>query len=312
MTNSTKWRALASLALIIVAQGARPLSLSQDKLYQLAVEVDLVNVTATVLDHSGKYLEGLNAADFQIFEDGHEQRVSFFSQDSRAPVSIGVLIDISGSHQNRLNRSLETVREISRNLSGDDEMFIIAFNSTARMRQKLTSDPDEIHRSLNGLKTGGETAVYDAIAMGLKEIQAGKNQKKILLMITDCFDTRSKTTAAETEELLRKFEVLAYAIGMDEDPNVRKGPRHATYYYMLNKLTAAAGGRVIRLDTAGSPSVRTMAGLLLEELHQQYTLGYYTTPGRGGPGWRNIELRVSRPGAQARYRNGYYVRTGAD
>jgi VWFA-related protein len=144
--------------------------------------------------------------------------------------------------------------------------------------------------------------------MGLNEIQSAKNQKKILVMITDGFDTRSKTTPVEAEELLRRFEVLAYAIGMDEDPAVRKGRRFATYYYMLNKLTSAAGGRVIRLKAGEDSSVRSMADLLLEELHQQYTLGYYTKAESGSTGWRNIELRVSRPGAQARYRTGYYMR----
>ena len=196
--------------------------------------------------------------DFQIFEDGREQEISFFSQNERSPISIGVLIDISGSQQDKLQQALQTVREIATTLSGDDEMFIITFNSVAKFRQKFTSDPQQILRSLEDLKSNGETAVHDAIELGLREIQTASNQKKILLLITDGFDTKSKITAVETEQSLKESEVLTYAIGIDINPNVRKRVRYATYYYMLNKWAAATGGRVIRLVAGESSAAATL------------------------------------------------------
>jgi len=279
----------------------------QDTQYRLAVDVDLVNVTVTVLDESGVHLQDLKVDDFQIFEDGRGQEISYFSQNERSPISIGVLIDISGSQRDKLPQALQTVSEIATTLSGDDEMFIITFNSVAKIRQKFTSDPEQILRSLEDIKSNGETAVHDAIELGLREIQTARNQKKILLLITDGFDSKSKITAAETEQSLKKSEVLAYAIGIDIDPNVRRRVRYATYYYMLNKWAAATGGRVMRLVAADSSAGRNIAQLLLEELRHQYTLSYYPTVSRENTGWRNIEVRLSRPGARMRYRTGYFT-----
>jgi len=266
----------------------------------------------TALDQSGVYLQDLKVDNFQIFEDGREQEISFFSQNERSPISVGVLIDISGSQQDKLQQALQTVREIATTLSGDDEMFIITFNSVAKIRQKFTSDPQQILRSLEDLKSNGETAVHDAIELGLREIQTASNQKKILLLITDGFDTKSKTTAVEAEQSLKESEVLAYPIGIDSNPNVRKRVRYATYYYMLNKWAAATGGRVIRLVAGESSAARNIAQLLLEELRHQYTLSYYPTVSPENTAWRNIEVRLSRPGARMRYRTGYFPAAKAD
>ena len=313
MARITRWIHLWSLTLILCSQ---PILLSpsgsQDTQYRLAVDVDLVNVTVTVLDESGVYVQGLKVDDFQILEDGRAQEISFFSQDQRSPISIGVVIDNSGSEQHKLQQALQTVREIATTLSGGDEMFIITFNSVAQIRQKFTSDPQQILRSLENIKSKGETAVHDAIAVGLREIQSASNQKKILLLITDGFDTKSKITALETEQLLRESKVLAYAIGIDNNPNARQRVRSGTYYYMLNKWAAAAGGRVIRLVAGESHNARNSAQLLLEELRRQYTLSYYPTASPENTGWRNIELRLSRPGARMRYRPGYFVAARGD
>src|ERR1700757_4449823 len=106
----------------------------QDPRYKLNVEVELVNVTATVLDEQGKYMDGLKLDDFQVFEDGEEQKISFFSHDLRVPISIGVLIDASGSMRYKLQQALQTVREIAQALSPQDEMFVISFNSDVAVR----------------------------------------------------------------------------------------------------------------------------------------------------------------------------------
>src|SRR5213593_5151440 len=95
----------------------------QDPRFKLNVEVELVNITATVLDEQGKYMDGLKLEDFQVFEDGEEQKVSFFSHDLRVPISVGVLIDNSGSMRHKLQQALQTVREIATALGPQDEMF---------------------------------------------------------------------------------------------------------------------------------------------------------------------------------------------
>src|SRR2546425_1973418 len=141
----------------------------QDPRYKLNVEVELVNVTATVLDESGKYMDGLKLEDFQVFENGDEQKISFFSHDLRVPISVGVLVDCSGSMRHKLQQALQTVREIALALSPQDEMFVISLNSDVDIRQPFTANMQVLQRSLREIKSGGENAAYDAIQMRMEQ-----------------------------------------------------------------------------------------------------------------------------------------------
>jgi Ca-activated chloride channel family protein len=268
---------------------------SQEPRYVLSVDV-----RATVIDESGRCVDGLTADDFQLLEDGQEQKISFFSHDSQLPISLGVLIDISGSLQDKLRQGLQTVRGIASTLSTDDEMFVITFNSRVDVKQSFTSNRQDIQNSLRDVRAHGETAVYDAIAAGLREMQTARHRKRILLMVTDGFDTKSRTTADQAQDLLKRSGVLLYAIGIDDDNNDRsiRRPRYHIYDYMLGKLSSAGSGHVIRLYTGRDYDWGLLSEMILGELHQEYTLGYYPTAGAGYDGWRNIEVHVDRPGTQ--------------
>jgi Ca-activated chloride channel family protein len=286
----------------------------QDPRYKLNVEVELVNVTATVLDEQGKYLDGLKLDDFQVFEDGEEQKISFFSHDLRVPISVGVLIDSSGSMRYKLQQALQTVREIALALSPQDEMFVVSFNSDVEVRHHFTSNMQEIQRSLRDIKAAGETAAYDAIQLAVTdEMKKAKHNKKILLLITDGFDTKSHINATRVEDILKRSEVLVYAIGIDDDdddPLVLRRTRYHIYHYMLGRLTSISGGRAFRLFTGRNYSLNNLAQVLLEELHQQYTLSYYPTSVRDKTAWREVDVKVKKPGSQIRHRTGYYVNQG--
>jgi len=288
---------------------------AQDPRYRLNVEVELVNVTATVLDEGGKYMDGLKIDDFQVFEDGVEQKVSFFSHDLRVPISVGVLVDCSGSMRHKLQQALQTVREIALALSPQDEMFVISFNSDVDIRQPFTTNMQVLQRSLREIKSGGETAAYDAIQMGMEQMRSAKHNKKILLMVTDGFDTKSHINAAQVEDILKRSEVLVYAIGIDDDdddPLALRRTRYHIYHYMLGKLTSVSGGRAFRLFTGRNYALNSLAQVLLEELHQQYTLSYYPMSGReGNNSWRQVDVKVRKSGAQIRHRTGYYLGAAA-
>src|SRR5215510_94038 len=221
------------------AAPAPPVDPAQDPRFRLNVNVELVNVTATVRDDQGKYLDGLRLEDFQVFEDGEEQKISFFSHDLRVPISVGVLIDSSGSMRHKLQQALQTVREIALALSPQDEMFIVSFNSDVEMRKHFTSNMQDIQRSLRDIKAGGETAAYDAIQVGMDEMKTAKHNKKILLLVTDGFDTKSHINSNQVEDVLKRSEVLVYAIGIDDDdddPLVLRRTRYHIYHYMLGRL----------------------------------------------------------------------------
>src|SRR5215467_8161455 len=261
---------------------------SQDRGYVLSVDVNLVTVAATVVDESGKCVDGLSAEDFQLLEDGQEQKIAFFSHDARLPISLGVLVDTSGSLQDKLAQGLQTIRAIASSLSADDEMFVMTFDSHQSVKQAFTDNQEDIQRSLRNIRAHGETAVYDAIVAGLHEMQSAKHQKRILLLVTDGFDTRSKTTAAQAEDLLQRSEVLLYAIGIDDPDNFppRGRPKYHIYEYMLAKLSQAGSGRVLKLYTGGNYDLRDVAVSLMGEFRQEYTMSYYPAAGTGNAKWR--------------------------
>lgn len=274
----------------------------------LSTGVSLVNVTATVLDEHGIYVDGLKQEDFQIFEDGNERKVSFFSHDRRIPVSIGVLVDISGSMRHKLQQALQTARELSLALSDQDEMFLETFNGDVEMRQHMTRDKALLERSLQGIRTSGETSVYDAIQMGLSEMKSARNTKKVLILISDGFDSRSKITRSQVEEALKRAEVEVYTIGIDDDENetvVVVQPLYHMYHAMLNSLASISGGRVFRLYTGRSYPLDALARVVMEELHQQYLLGFYANQ-NGSTAYRALDVKVDQPRAEVRARAGYY------
>jgi len=277
------------------------LPVPQEQRYSLSVDVELVQVSANVVDESGSYIEGLTPDDFQVLENGQEQKISFFSHDAGVPVSLGVLVDVSGSHQEKLEQGLKTVSEVAASLADNDEMFIVTFNSRVDLRQKFTGNKEEIQSALRNIRAHGETAVYDAISLGLDEMKTARHRKQILLLVTDCFDTRSKIKPDQVEDLIRDSNVQVYAIGIDDDDltsNKRKGPRYRIYDYMLNRLTSAGGGRLIRMSAGRDYDLRQLAQTVLGELHQQYTMGYYPAAGPEKEGFRSIEVRVVKPGTR--------------
>jgi Ca-activated chloride channel family protein len=293
---------------------ARPTD-PQDPRYKLNVEVELVNVTATVLDEQGKYMDGLKLDDFQVFEDGEEQKISFFSHDLRVPISVGVLIDSSGSMRHKLQQALQTIREIALALGPQDEMFVISFNSDVEVRHHFTTNMQEIQRTFRDIKAGGETAAYDAIQLAIsEEMKKAKHNKKILLMVTDGFDTKSHINSMQVEDILKRAEVLVYAIGIDDDdddPLALRRTRYHIYHYMLGRLTSISGGRAFRLFTGRNYALNSLAQVLLEELHQQYTLSYYPSSARDKNAWRQVDVKVKKPGSQIRHRTGYYLNQAA-
>jgi Ca-activated chloride channel family protein len=278
--------------------------------FQLAVEVELVNVTATVLDTQGRYVEGLTVDDFKIFEDGIEQEISFFSHDQRVPVSMGILVDTSGSMRHKLQQALQTARELAMALSPEDEVFVITFSNGSDVLTDFTPTGPDLPQIFRGVRSGGETAAFDAIGLGLEMMEHARHDKKILLLITDGFDTRSRLRAEDIDELLKRSQVLVYAIGIDDDdtdPEVARRTRYHVYHYMLTLLTDVTGGRAFRLYTGRRYALRSLAEVLLEELHQQYTLSYYPS-GPTNEDWREIRVNLDRPDATIRHRGGYYLR----
>ena len=213
---------------------------------------------------------------------------------------MGVLIDSMAACVTSYSRRWRPFAK-SRLRSLRKEMFVISFNSDVELRRHFTSNMQDVQRALRDIKAGGETAAYDAIQMGMEEMKAAKHNKKILLLVTDGFDTKSHISSAQVEDILKRSEVLVYAIGIDDDdddPLVLRRTRYHIYHYMLGRLTSISGGRAFRLFTGRNYALNSLAQVLLEELHQQYTLGYYPTSLPDKNTWRQVE-KVKKTGRRS-------------
>ena len=202
------------IALILVAAAAAAPA-AQDG-FKFRTGVELINVNATVSDDSGRFVTGLRREDFTVFENGKRQEVTHFSSD-RVPVSLGILLDSSGSMSEDKMVSARTAinRLINDLLDPEDELFFLQFSDRARLTQRWTTDRSLISRAVARVQPHGGTAMYDAVAEALPIAQEGRNLKKALLVISDGNDADSQTSPAELRQMIRESEVLVYAIGVD-------------------------------------------------------------------------------------------------
>ena len=184
--------------------------------FSFHTSVDLINVTATVTDADGNFVQGLKQSDFVIKEDGKPQPVTQF-EAQRVPVSLGIALDTSGSMfgeriaaaQAALNRFLFDL------LGPDDEVFLYRFDSKPELVQRWTSDRAAVSRALGSVHPNGATALYDAVAQAIPLAQAGSRKKKALVILSDGNDTSSHIRIDDLHQLIRESEVLDYAIGID-------------------------------------------------------------------------------------------------
>jgi Ca-activated chloride channel homolog len=178
--------------------------------------VELVNVTATVTDKSGRFVPGLRQEDFTIYEDNVHQDISHFSSE-RVPVSLGIVLDVSGSMAGeKLDNALTAIdRFLTTLLDPTDEIFIYKFNSVPDLIQDWTSDRRRLSRSMTRIHADGGTAMYDALAEAVPMAQSGQNRKKAIVLISDGNDTDSETKLSHLKQMIRESEVLIYAIGID-------------------------------------------------------------------------------------------------
>jgi len=178
--------------------------------------VELINVTATVTDPSGRFVPGLRQEDFVVYEDDERQAVTHFSAD-RVPVSLGILLDTSQSMAGEKFESARSALDkfLADLSSQDDEFFLMQFSSTPNLLQGWTDDRRQIGRALAGVWPRGGTAMFDAIADSVPLMKRAKNKKQALVIISDGNDMTSDTPLTSVHRILRQGEALVYAVGID-------------------------------------------------------------------------------------------------
>lgn len=210
------WIGLTAAAAAIAIAGTSTVVGQKQDDFRFRSGVELVNVTATVTDKSGRFVPGLKQDDFIIYEDNAKQEVTHFSNE-RVPVSLGIVIDTSGSMagekleyaQAAINRFLGEL------LDPQDEIFLTRFQSYPELVQDWTTDRKRLARVVARMNAGGGTAMYDAVAEAVPMATTGEHRKKAILLISDGNDTDSNSSVGQVKQLIRNSEVMVYAIGID-------------------------------------------------------------------------------------------------
>jgi Ca-activated chloride channel homolog len=217
---------ISAIALLTAAPAGQERPTGQG--FSFKTGVDLVNVSVTVTDRSGRFVGGLKREDFVVYEDGKPQEISQFDAD-RVPVSLGIALDTSGSMigekivaaQAALNRFLVDL------LGAQDEVFLYRFDSRPDLVSSWTKDRRAVGQQLGSVKPMGGTAIYDTVAEAIPLAQSGGNKKKALVVISDGNDTSSRLFVQDLKRQIRESEVLVYAVGIDSDEDdqpVRRAP----------------------------------------------------------------------------------------
>ena len=256
----------------------------------MKVDVDLVLVPVTITDPMNRLVTGLEKDNFEVYEGNEKQKIRHFSSED-APISLGVIFDMSGSMSNKIEKSREAVVEFFRTANPQDEFFMIAFSERPEMVSDFTSSIEEIQGKMLMVNPKGRTALLDAIYMGLSKMHRARHQKRALLIISDGGDNHSRYTESEIKGLVKEADVQVYAIGIfDSNPRTdeeRLGPS------MLASVTDVTGGRTFTIDNPNElADVATKIGV---ELRNQYVLGYRPkNPVHDGK-WRKVKVKLNPP-----------------
>ena len=223
------WRpsaAITALAVLLGFYATAPVAGQEGFRFRSGVE--LINVTATVTDRTGRFLDGLTKEDFLVFEDNQPVEVTHFSNE-RTPVSLGIVVDTSGSMQGeKWYAARDAIDKFLQRLTDpQDEFFLYRFSAGPDLVQDWTNDRRAVTYSLGRVNPNGGTAMYDAVAEAVPMAHSGRNRKKAVVIISDGNDTSSRVGVGEVRQLVRETEVLVYAVGIDGQgaPTVMSRPR---------------------------------------------------------------------------------------
>ena len=274
------------------------------------VNTDLITLTVTVTDTYGRYVSGLDQKAFKVFEDKIEQEIEYFSDDD-APVSVGVIFDVSGSMGgDKIRKAREALSRFIQTSHDADEYFLIAFNSKAQLLLDKTRDGDAVLNKLTFVETRSNTALYDACYLGVEKVTRGTHPKRALLLISDGQDNDSRYTFSEVRRLLKESDVVLYSIGIlgGNDPGSSLGMEGQS---ILDELSAVSGGKAFFPNTAAE--MDELFERIALELRHQYSIGYRPKNFKNDGKWHKLKVRVTPPRGLPRLfvrsREGYYAIT---
>lgn len=292
------------------AAGAAPgqqIEKGRSGIYTLQENVNEVLLQCAVVDEKGNLVRDLSQGDFRVWEDGVPQSVASFSHQD-VPVSMGILVDNSGSMRDKRSAVDSAALDLVRASNPDDAAFIVNFSDRAYLDQGFTSNINALEHGLSHFDSKGTTAIYDAVAASADELaKYAKQQKQVLLIITDGADNASRLTL---QQAIRRVQNLGgpvvYSIGLlyGDDPDEAQKARNA-----LETLSEETGG--ISYFPNSLQDVSAIAQQVAQDIRNQYTIGYHSTKPADLGGFRTVRVEAQAPGHGrliVRTRRGYYPR----
>jgi len=279
----------------------------------IKVKTDLVTLTLTVTDPFGRYVSGLGKSNFQISDNNQDQEITYFS-DSDAPVSLGIVFDISGSmNSSKIARARKALERFVATSHPSDEYFLIAFNNRAQLLMDRTRDGDAVVRKLTLVQPKNNTALYDAVYLGVEKVTRGAHQKRALLIISDGQDNASRYNFGEVRRLMKESDVVTYAVGILDrgDTSSMLGMQGQAF---LDELTSVTGGKSFYPQT--DVEMDEIFERIALELRHQYSIGYIPKDFQTDGKWRKVKVKVKPPRGLPRLtvrgREGYYATPNTD
>jgi VWFA-related protein len=312
--------ALAQVALPCLAQNDQKPVAGPDQMPTFRKNVNLVNFFFNVKDKHGGFVPGLNADNFELREDGKPQAIKYFSAETDQPLTLGIMIDSSGSMQAMLPEEKVLAADFLRQVITDKDLaFVISFDISVDLLQDLTTDMRLLRAGLEkarinvGGGSGGVpgigqgpfpvshpkgTLLYDAVYLGSSDILSKQVGRKAMIILTDGVDQGSRLKLRDALEAAQKADVICYVLLLFD-------PRYGSDMSDMNHLAEETGGRAI--SVGHSDKLGQAFKQISDELRTQYSLGYTSTNEKHDGGFRKIELK-SKDGYKVQARKGYYAR----
>jgi VWFA-related protein len=304
--SKTVCLAALSLTLPAVNAGHQAPTPAQDPSagpFRIAVDVPLVVLHATVTDRQGSLVGNLREQDFQIFENGVAQRIQLFKNED-IPVAVGLVIDHSTSMGPKLVEVTAAARAFVRSSNREDQIFVVNFNEIASLGLppsiRFTDSAAELEYAISDQSARGQTALYDAIAKALEQLETASRDKKVLIVVSDGGDNASRRKLDEVMKLAERSSAVIYTIGVFDQDDEEKNPG------VLNRLARATGGEAFlpgKLEEVVANCER-----IARDIRHQYIIGYAPSNPAPDGSYRSIRVVVRTKGQgklSVRTRTGY-------
>jgi Ca-activated chloride channel homolog len=271
-------------------RSAAPPAATDDHPKPFRTETNLVLVPTTVTDSMDRLVTGLDRQNFEVYQDKTKEHLqAIWSQD--APISVGVIFDVSGSMTDKIMKSREAIRTFLETANPQDEFFLIAFSDRPRLVSDFSQKVEKLEGSLMFAQPHGTTALLDAIYLGLSTMKNARYRRKALLIISDGGDNHSRYTEGEVKSVVEEADVQIFSIGIFDmfarTPEERYGPQ------LLSDVTSVTGGESFTVsDPKDLPDIANKIGIALRN---EYILAYEPTVKPHDGKWHKIKVKLHPP-----------------